>query len=106
MFLAVQATTPCVLCGYRIQVLMMGTGRVNKRSLRIMGPLIGALRFHRCPECGADVRSDGLAPRSAYRLCPQDAEKVAQYRMRRWGVVVPVGELVEVRAAPRGEAAA
>jgi hypothetical protein len=84
---------------------MMGTGRINKCSLRITGPLLGALRFTRCPECGSDVRSDGLAPRSAYRLVPEDAAKVAAYRMRKWGVESHVGELVEVKAAPGRRAA-
>lgn len=52
-----------------------------------------------------DVCSDGMRPRSAYVLAPQDVVRVAAYRMRRWGVAHPVGELVEVQEAPRGRAA-
>lgn len=99
MFVALAATTPCVLCGYRVEMLMMGSARVNKRSLRVSGPLLGAVRYTDCPECGSDVRSYGLVPRSAYRLVPEDAEKVAAYRMRKWGVESSVGVLVEVEAA-------
>lgn len=105
MFVALIATTPCPLCSYRVELLMMGTARVNKRSLRVSGPLLGACRYAFCPECGSDVRSHGLAPRSAYRLAPEDAVKVAEYRKRRWGVESAAGELVEVREAPRRRAA-
>lgn len=78
---------------------MMGTARINKRSLRVSGPLLGAFRFTRCPECGWDVCSDSMRPRSAYVLAPEDAAKLAEYRMRKWGVESPLGALVEVRAA-------
>lgn len=105
MFVAIQATSPCVLCGYRVEMFMMGKATVNKRSLRVSGPLLGAVRYTRCPECGSDVRSHGLVPRSAYYLTPEDAVKVAEYRKRRWGVESEVGELVEVREAPRKKAA-
>jgi len=105
MFVALECTIPCGLCGCRVQAFMMGTARVNKRSLRVTGPLLGALRFPSCPECGTDIRSDGLVPRSAYRLCPEDAAKVAAYRMRKWGVESHVGELVEVKTVPGGRAA-
>ena len=99
MFVALQATTPCLLCGYRVEVLMMGTARINKRSLRVSGPLLGAVRYTACPECGSDIRSHGLVPRSAYALDPEHAAKVAEYRMRKWGVESQDSPLVEVRAA-------
>lgn len=105
MYVTVEATTPCSLCGYRIYLFMMGDARVNKRSLRVRGPFLGALRYHRCPECGTDVGSDGARPRSAYTLSAEDAEKVAAYRMRKWGVESEVGVLVEVSEAPRRDAA-
>lgn len=99
MFVALLAATPCPLCAYRVEILMMGTARINKRSLRVSGPLLGVLRFSWCPECGSDVRSHGMVPRSGYVLAPEDAAKVAAYRMRKWGVGSPVGALVEVKAA-------
>ena len=99
MFVALIATTPCHLCAYRVEILMTGTARINKRSLRVSGPLLGAFRFTSCPECGSDVGTDEMRPRSAYQLLPRDAEKVAAYRMRKWGVESADGPLVEVRAA-------
>lgn len=99
MFVALLAATPCPLCAYRVEILMTGTARVNKRSLRVSGPLLGAFRFTRCPECGTDVASDSMRPRSPYVLAPKDAAKVAAYRLRKWGVADEPGPLVEVKAA-------
>ena len=100
MFVALIAHSPCPLCAYRVEILMMGTARVNKYSLRVSGPLLGAFRFTRCPECGWDVAaSESMRPRSAYVLTPEDAAKVAAYRMRKWGVESETGPLVEMRAA-------
>lgn len=104
MNVIVEATTPCGLCGYRIYLFQIGTARVNKRSIRVRGPLLGAIRYPRCPECGWDVCSDGLRPRSVYTLAAEDAAKVAACRMRKWGVESAVGVLVEAEAE-RGEAA-
>lgn len=99
MFVALLAATPCPLCAYRVEVLMTGSARINKRSLRVTGPLLGAFRFTRCPECGTDVCGDSMRPRSAYVLAPEDAAKVAAYRMRKWGIEAPAGPLIEVKAA-------
>lgn len=90
---ALLAHTPCSLCGYRIETLMTGTARINKRSIRISGPLLGAFRYTRCPECRSDVCADEMRPRSAYRLVPEDAVKVAAYRLRKWGAESADGPL-------------
>jgi hypothetical protein len=94
MFVALETTVRCQ-CGYAIRAVMTGQARINKRSVRITGPLIGALGHHACPECGTEVA--GEVPRSAYKLKEEDAARVAEYRMRRWGV--PSGEVAVERAA-------
>lgn len=99
VYVAVECASPCTLCNYRVRHVMMGTARVNKRSLRVTGPFLGASFFTRCLECGWDLCGDSLRPRSAYVLAPEDAAKVAEYRMRKWGVESEFGPLVEVRVA-------
>ena len=94
MTVTLLASTPCLLCGYQTTILMVGTARINKRSMRVQGPLIGAYRFADCPECGTGVHSSS-APRSAYRLHPDDDAAVRAYRMRRWGIDQGTGPLAE-----------
>jgi hypothetical protein len=96
MFVAMEARTSCPLCGYQIRVIMCGSARVNKRSLRVE-PTLGALAYNRCPECGSDVRKASSVPRTAYRLRAEDAAKVSEYRQRKWGVADAPGPLVEAR---------
>jgi hypothetical protein len=80
-----EARTTCPLCAYRIRVIMCGSARVNKRSMRVE-PTLGALAFNTCPECGADVRSASSVPRSAYRLSAESEAEVIAYRKKRWGI--------------------
>ena len=96
MFVALEARTPCPLCGYQIRVSMCGTARVNKRSLRVK-PTLGWLAYSRCPECGTEVRSASSVPRTAYRLSAESDAEVIAYRERKWGVTDAPGPLVEAR---------
>lgn len=96
MFVTMEARTSCWLCGYQIRVVMCGSARVNKRSMRVETTL-GAFAYADCPECGSDVRSASSVPRTAYRLRAEDAAKVSEYRQRKWGVRDLPGPLVEAR---------
>ena len=83
MFVTLEARTPCLLCGFQDRVIMMGTARVNKRSLRVKAPLIGMNGHWRCPECGTEAQGE-LRPRSRYVLDVDSARDVTAYRARRW----------------------
>jgi hypothetical protein len=87
MFVALEARSRCLLCGFRDRVIMMGTARINKRSMRVQGPLIGSLGYRSCPECGITEQGE-MQPRSEYVLTAKDAVKVAEYRERRWPELV------------------
>jgi hypothetical protein len=101
-----EARTSCWLCGYQIRVIMCGSARVNKRSMRVE-PTLGALSHSACPECRSDVRGASSVPRTAYRLSAEDEAKVRDYRQRRWGVSDAPGPLAEARKKhQRGEEAA
>jgi hypothetical protein len=96
MTVTLWADSPCLLCGYRIRVLMVATVRVNRRSMRTTGPGLGGFQYVRCPECGTDNRTGiAVAPRSPYRLVGEDARRVAEYRHRRWGITGGPGVAVE-----------
>ena len=96
MFVALEARTPCPLCGYQIRVSMCGTARVNKRSLRVK-PTLGWLAYSRCPECRTEVRSASSVPRTAYRLSAESDAEVIAYRERKWGISDGTGPLTEAR---------
>ncbi len=83
MFVTLESRTPCALCGFRARIIMCGSARVNRRSMRTTAPTIGATGYARCPECGTTARGE-LSPRSPYLLVPEDARRVAEYRERRW----------------------
>ncbi len=85
MFVAMQARSPCILCGYLIRIVMCGTARINRRSLRVRTSL-GMWEHRACPECGTPVARDSAAPGTPYVLLPADAARVAEYRAQRWGV--------------------
>jgi hypothetical protein len=72
-------------CGARIRTIMVATVRVNRRSMRTIGPMIGFLDHTQCPQCGAEIVR-GEMPREAYRLMPDDAAKIAEYRRAKWGI--------------------
>lgn len=75
---------PCP-CGHRIRAIMTATVRINKRSMRTVGSVLGFIEHHHCPECGAEVpRRD--VEREPYRLKADDAAKVAEYRLKKWGI--------------------
>jgi hypothetical protein len=84
VFLALEARSPCLLCGYLIRLVMCGTARVNKRSMRVRGSL-GYWAYRACPECGTPVARASMVPATPYVLTPGDAARVAEYRAKRWG---------------------
>jgi hypothetical protein len=75
---------PCP-CGHKIRAVMTATVRVNKRSMRTVGPMLGFIEHTHCPECGTEVPR-GDVEREPYRLAAKDAERVAEYRKRRFGI--------------------
>lgn len=83
MYLTLEARTPCRSCGCLITVVMTGKARVNRKSVRLDSTLTGMPRS--CPECGC-ATSAGLMPCSPWKLCEEDAVKVAEYRERKWGM--------------------
>ena len=85
MFVTMEARTTCPLCACQVRVIMCGTARVNKKSMRVE-PTLGALAYSTCPECGTDVRAASSVPRSAYRLRPESEAEVIAYRKRKWGI--------------------
>lgn len=95
MFVTVDARTPCLLCGYLLSVSMCGDLRVNKRSARFSATL-GFWKYTECPECLAPVPRSGASLTSMV-LRHADAVKVAEYRLRKWGVAV--NEAARERAA-------
>jgi hypothetical protein len=84
MTVTLKASSPC-LCGYLIPLVMVATVRINRRSMRSTGPMIGASAYNQCPECGTPVQRGGARPRTPYVLVPEDEVKVAEYRRRKWG---------------------
>lgn len=78
----------CPGCGHKIRFFEIATIRVNKRSARTVGgPRIGAFEHWECPGCGEEVPRDKPLDREPFRLAGEDAAKVAEYRLRKWGVV-------------------
>jgi DNA-directed RNA polymerase subunit RPC12/RpoP len=84
MTVTLETAYPCP-CGHRIRAIMTATVRVNKRSLRTLGVMLGFIEHHHCPECGAEVPREHVE-REPYRLAAKDAERVAEYRKRRFGI--------------------
>lgn len=81
MNLTLEARYGCLLCGCQLKSWSFPSGaRVNKRSIRLHPAFImGA--YGDCPECGT-VTVEPLGVR--FRLDPESAEKVREYRARRW----------------------
>ena len=98
MFVAIEAEVFCPRCDHPVRVIMTGQAQVNKRSLRVAGPLLGALEHHDCPACGRALRGGDELRRTPYKLAGKDAEAVREYRLRKWGVDEPA-ELLEVLEA-------
>jgi len=80
-----ECSSPCE-CGYLHRVVMSAVVRVNKCSMRTTGPMLGGFQYPSCPECGTPAGRASVAPRTAYVVVPEDVVKVAEYRLRRWGV--------------------
>jgi hypothetical protein len=70
---------PCP-CGLRPRGVEVATVRVNRRTLRTTGFVLGAMPW-RCDECGLPA-PDRVTVRRW--LDPADAAAVAAYRARRW----------------------
>ena len=89
MIVALQTKVSCPSCGHKVRYVAVATVRVNKRSLRTAGTgglMIGALEARECPGCGQEIPDGRPLDREPYTLVPEDAEKVAAYRLRRWGI--------------------
>lgn len=84
VYVTFQARSRCFLCGYQHKVISMGDVRVNRRSLRQTGTWLTSAGQRTCPECGEPNLGE-LIPVSVFRLCEEDAAKVAALRARRWG---------------------
>lgn len=86
MFVTMECRSPCLLCGCFNRVVMTSVVVVNKLSMRTTGGLLGGFQYPSCPECGTPAGRASVAPRTAYVVVPEDVVKVAEYRLRRWGV--------------------
>ncbi len=86
-----EARTPCQFCGYLFRVLRFSQVRVNKASLKEQGVSLVAAGERFCPECG-EPNASQMIPVSRYRLHPEDAVKVGEYRARRWPGKAATGE--------------
>lgn len=72
---------PCGVCGYHRKGFMFPSMRINKRSMRSVGRHLVVLPG-RCEECGMDT---GLSrPPLRWQMDSESAEKVWEYRLRRW----------------------
>lgn len=77
----------CPGCGHKIRFFEIATVRVNKKSLRTTdGVRLGAFEHTHCPGCGQEIPRDGALDREPFRLDEEDAKRVAEYRLRKWGV--------------------
>lgn len=88
MTVTLETRVTCPGCGHKIRFIAVTTVRVNKRSLRTTGSgvLLGAFEDWRCPGCRVEIPRDGALDREPYRLVPEDAVRVAEYRKAKWGV--------------------
>lgn len=84
MTVTLETAIPCK-CGHKIRAVMTATVRVNRRSMRTIGPMLGFIEHTHCPECGTEVPR-GDVEREPYRLAAKDAARVAEHRKRRWGI--------------------
>lgn len=83
MFIALEARTPCHMCGYQLRKIWTGYARINKRSMRFRGGLGAVDRT--CPECLTPATGDAatLFP-GAFRPTANSATEIREYRLRRW----------------------
>lgn len=88
MIVALQTRVSCPSCGHKIRYTGVATVRVNRRSIRATGNgvMIGALEDHLCPGCRQEIPRDRPLDREPYTVVPEDAAKVAAYRLAKWGI--------------------
>lgn len=86
MTVTLQTRISCPGCSRKIGYTTVATVRVNKRSMRSTGVMIGWLEDSPCPGCGELLPKDRPLDREPYALVPADAEKVAAYRLVKWGI--------------------
>jgi hypothetical protein len=77
------ARTPCHMCGHENKTFTFAAVRVNKRSLVTSGPSM-VFADRECAECGAATPSAPCDQPTTARLIPEDQERVAEYRARRF----------------------
>ena len=88
MIVALQSNVSCPNCSHKIRYVAVTTIRVNRRSIRATGTgmMIGAFEDWKCPGCREEIPRDRPLDREPYTLVPEDAAKVAAYRLAKWGI--------------------
>lgn len=88
MIVALRTHVTCPACGHGIRYTAVATVRVNRRSIRATGNgvMIGVFEDHLCPGCRKEIPRDRPLDREPYTVVPEDAVKVAAYRLARWGI--------------------
>lgn len=88
MIVALETRISCPSCGHKIRYTAVATVRINRRSIRTSGNgvMIGMFEDHRCPGCREEIPRDRPLDREPYALVPEDAVKVAAYRLAKWGI--------------------
>ena len=88
MIVALQTRVTCPSCGYKVRYVAVATVRVNRRSIRATGngAMIGMFEDHKCPGCREGLLRDRPLDREPYAMVPEDAVKVAAYRLAKWGI--------------------
>lgn len=88
MIVALRTNVNCPACGHKIRYIAVATVRVNRRSIRTTGNgvTIGAFEDHRCPGCQQEIPRDRPLDREPYVVVPEDAARVAAYRLAKWGI--------------------
>lgn len=87
MTVTLETNVFCPSCRHPIRFFEVATIRINKRSARTTdGTRIGAFEHWKCPGCGEELPRDRPLDREPFRLAAADAERVAEYRRKKWGV--------------------
>lgn len=88
MIVALRTNVTCPNCGHKIRYTAVATVRVNRRSIRTAGngAMIGIFEDHRCPSCREEIPRDRPLDREPYVVVPEDAVKIAAYRLAKWGI--------------------
>jgi ribosomal protein S27E len=88
VIVALQTLVTCPACGHKIRYTAVATVRVNRRSIRATGNggMIGMFEDWKCPGCREEIPRDRPLDREPYTVVPEDAVKVAAYRLAKWGI--------------------